>query len=426
MLTLSDKELRKFDTLRHFIYTKKLTVNLELVPAMLVPWRCRSAWLPYAFRLFASQPLQSANRCWQVSSHGRCRDTRGGLSFGSPHPSGYRYVFIAGRRWPVHRVVILTFHGLPPSQQAWQVHHRDGNKANNRLDNLEYVTPSQNASYSFESRFRQDGGPKRSKPVLWRVVGFQSWTLCPSIKLAAERLGISRFTVWKCCHFNTSARGMEFRFQHLDMQIFGEEWRPMLDPTSGQKVPKRMVSSLGRITTQSGLVHYGYLNPAGYFVTGVSFDRTRRTERVHRLVAFGFLGPPPTPKHNCVNHKDGNKSNNALENLEWVTHAENSNHYFSNVGASPTARGGKPIWSRPYCSKKGWNWHPSILEAAIALGAHSTSISKCLHGHQKQAADYEFRPADPQCITSLPGEVWQDIDLKVLLKDRALRKQFVR
>jgi len=50
---------------------------------------------------------------------------------------------------------------------------------------------------------------------------------------------------------------------------------------------------------------------------------------VHRLVATEFIGDPPTPGHE-VNHRNGNKQDNRVENLEWVTRRENVIHAFRN------------------------------------------------------------------------------------------------
>ncbi len=46
------------------------------------------------------------------------------------------------------------------------------------------------------------------------------------------------------------------------------------------------------------------------------------SERVHRIVAMGFLGKPPTTKH-VVDHIDTSKRNNRPDNLRWVTRLEN-------------------------------------------------------------------------------------------------------
>lgn len=55
-----------------------------------------------------------------------------------------------------------------------------------------------------------------------------------------------------------------------------------------------------------------------------------RTMQIHRLVALSFLKQDPFKLRNQVNHKDLNKFNNHLSNLEWVTGKENSQHAIIN------------------------------------------------------------------------------------------------
>ena len=69
-----------------------------------------------------------------------------------------------------------------------------------------------------------------------------------------------------------------------------------------------------------------YLDPharcGGYYRVNIN----GRTRDVHRLVAEAFLGQPKPGFE--VNHKDGNKLNNHVSNLEWVTHLENVQHAY--------------------------------------------------------------------------------------------------
>lgn len=98
------------------------------------------------------------------------------------------------------------------------------------------------------------------------------------------------------------------------------------------------VSSLGQVRSKSKEVRstYGgvYLkegrilkqndNGQGYLQVQLCHRGVNKTERVHRLVALTFIeNPEGLPK---VNHKDGNKRNNAVSNLEWCTQADNIEH----------------------------------------------------------------------------------------------------
>ena len=66
-----------------------------------------------------------------------------------------------------------------------------------------------------------------------------------------------------------------------------------------------------------------------YLIVTLYRDGKRQTMTVHRLVAERFLGPAPSPKHE-INHKNGVKDDPRLDNLEWVTSAENHKHAAEN------------------------------------------------------------------------------------------------
>lgn len=105
---------------------------------------------------------------------------------------------------------------------------------------------------------------------------------------------------------------------------------------------KYQVSNLGRIKSLDRYVPFGQnasrlrklegkvlkLQPhqQGYSVVSLSKDSKISQYLVHRLVAEAFI-PNPENKE-MVNHKDGNKQNNNVTNLEWATRQENEDHAF--------------------------------------------------------------------------------------------------
>lgn len=66
-----------------------------------------------------------------------------------------------------------------------------------------------------------------------------------------------------------------------------------------------------------------YINGHQHYVTVRLNGKTRY---VHRLVATAFLGKPPFGPRSEVNHKDGNRHNNTLTNLEWCSKKMNEQH----------------------------------------------------------------------------------------------------
>lgn len=99
-------------------------------------------------------------------------------------------------------------------------------------------------------------------------------------------------------------------------------------------------------------------NGCGYKIVGFSSGGKRKNFYVHRLVAWAFL--PNQDKLPEVNHKDGNKSNNNVSNLEWVTGKENIQHALRN--------GLKPSGSQ------NWNHNLTGSQAKLVFEAYWAGV----------------------------------------------------
>lgn len=112
-----------------------------------------------------------------------------------------------------------------------------------------------------------------------------------------------------------------------------EIWKPVVGYEGFYEV-----SNLGRIKTVERFVTNAFRgrtvptkilkinhNTWGYQLVSLCKLGIKKTQAVHQLVAKSFLGEHD-PKKDEVNHKDGNKDHNFLENLEWVTNSENKRH----------------------------------------------------------------------------------------------------
>ena len=103
------------------------------------------------------------------------------------------------------------------------------------------------------------------------------------------------------------------------LNINNENWKPV---EGFEKLYE--VSDKGRVRTTRGLVLKTHQQNSGYLQTTFTLNGKRTKYLVHRLVALHFISNPEDKKH--VNHKNGNKLDNSVENLEWVTNSENILH----------------------------------------------------------------------------------------------------
>ena len=137
------------------------------------------------------------------------------------------------------------------------------------------------------------------------------------------------------------------------------------------------VSNQGRVRSfakswyTEPLILKQHINADGYanvYLSWAGKGKKVTTYKVHRLVAQAFI-PNPLNKRE-VNHIDGDKKNNAVWNLEWVTSSENSRHA-TITGLTPNCKAVRIVETGEV--------FPSLGECARTIGGNAGNISRCLH-----------------------------------------------
>lgn len=164
------------------------------------------------------------------------------------------------------------------------------------------------------------------------------------------------------------------------------------------------VSNLGRIRNsktykirKENINHEGY-----YFITGSLGCREKKiTFKIHKAVAESFI--PNPNNHPVVNHIDGNKLNNNIDNLEWCTYKYNTLHAISLNLSHPIPNSAWPA-KRIKCIELNKCFN-SISDCASYLYLENLvknksientrkSISRVLNGSRKTVSGYRFERID--------------------------------
>lgn len=140
------------------------------------------------------------------------------------------------------------------------------------------------------------------------------------------------------------------------------------------------------------------INRTGYKEVALTKDGKTKTVLLHRLIAKHFIDNPN--KYPCVNHKNGIKVDNRLENLEWCTRAQNTKHaYENNLGNfKTTANAQLDAYNKEHgyvvvrlIDKDGKEYtFDSTNEAADFVGTTKDEVTRAIRKSQRVKGYYAF------------------------------------
>ena len=149
---------------------------------------------------------------------------------------------------------------------------------------------------------------------------------------------------------------------------------------------KYMVSSLGRVKScQSGiwLMMTPVVSNRCYYQIGLTVSGKRTIHRLHQVVAMAFLNHIPNGKRSiCVDHIDNDPLNNRLDNLQIITHRENT--------SKDRKHGKDGLTGAARSSNKLNPWRSEIMldGKSIHLGYHKTK-EQAAHAYSNRLREYE-------------------------------------
>lgn len=143
------------------------------------------------------------------------------------------------------------------------------------------------------------------------------------------------------------------------------------------------VSNFGNVRNKkTGRVLKPKKNNCGYLEVSLRKDGKKKMFYVHRLVAIDFIENPRNKKE--VNHINGIKTDNRVENLEWVTHQENQLHSFKYKLSSNDYKRKKVR-----CIETNQEFE-SILSASRCFECYPMTIRRSIYNGHKVKGKYHF------------------------------------
>jgi hypothetical protein len=261
---------------------------------------------------------------YMVSNLGRVKNTKTSRLLTPKPTNGYLIVVLTyhGKIYKdhaIHRIVAHTF--LENLYGKEYVNHINGDKTDNSIINLEWVTQKENVIHSVNSGLITP----RTRSVKQLTLDDIFIRTFASTTEASLSINKSRSAVEKaCCGDNPTAGGFKWQYETAN---------DLCDLTNAKFIigyPRYKITTYGDVYS---MLYKRAMklqtNQNGYKLIQFSVNKAKKNYYIHQLVAKHFI-PNPTNKP-FVNHINGNKTDNKVSNLEWVTQSENTQHYYDEL-----------------------------------------------------------------------------------------------
>lgn len=325
-------------------------------------------------------PAETFSDRYFVSSDGRIWSVIRQILLRMTTRNGYHSVCLykedVKKSFHVHRLVALAF--LPRMSSDLVVNHKNGNMTDNRVENLEWISQRENVSHALETGLKV---PKGKRVAKYSLTGDKLAVYDTTVQAALDSGQDARQIAKVLKGIRESVGGFVWKYEdegndHVEFTGFGVE-------VPGY--PNYYIRADGEIYS---IRSKKYLKPklhhSGYLAIGLCNNGDKKDFYVHRLVASVFL--MPVQGKDKVNHKNMNKLDNNVENLEWVTDEENLVH---------------AIINKNFVHRKAVSQHDiagtlirtyaSVKEANEITKIDNSSIVKCCKGKVSHAGGFLWR-----------------------------------
>jgi len=241
----------------------------------------------------------------------------------------------------VHRLVAFAFLDKPTRKEDTTVNHKNGIKTDNHVSNLEWMSIRNQSHHAVSTRLR------RANPVKCMDLETGDVNEFVSVAEAARTFDQAEDMIARWC---------QGKLTKLD-----RKWSYVgVTPQKPRRVPLRLPRPEGEWKPVNGAAHYevsssglvwskryhrllcvSYTCKSDAGIPCVNMSKYKGSTKhtviaVHRLVALSFIGEPET-KDMVVHHMDGNRKNNNVENLKWMTKSHSQSAHYGNDTAEKRA-----------------------------------------------------------------------------------------